>query len=1088
MGSFDPKKKFVSTPHRAGKVERDSDWNNPERGFVRVPHQAGQVQKDSDWNNPARGGRRIVMKVFSVKGLLIAGIFLVLVAGGAAVALWLGLPAVQDQIPAAPMIVTLNQPANGSGAGAGSPVHVSSQVVASHAVISAELWVDNFLAGQTAPIPVATNVYAASLEWTPTPGAHVLIIRATDDQGHIGLSNIVRVDGRVATDSMAMEPFVARGGEMPAELAETYGTTLDEILRHNPELHEQRPLSAGQEVLIPIPAHYEATWGESPPDAPLPQNIGVAAAEISPLGFWFGTAFSPAPPAPPAPSGLSAAAAGCDVSLAIDDNSVDEAGFFLYRLGPSSPAFERIATLGPHDGEGPFSYLDAQLSGTYHYYAAAFNSAGESPGAMVKVTLPSESCGTTEWGGDLSLAGNLLVSPIVADQAYFYASVNGGQWRRVPHDPNSFLPAVQGGYDVSPYLADLTASAGGMLTTLSLDGWGWGGGALLSIGQGSLTTTPQMGVPDVGGLYLWTALQGSSSVNVVLSPSTKLPMYFSEEVVFTKPANFAFRWKTGSPGATSGRWEVSRSPYFLPSLILGEGVAEVKSGPEGYSYFNIPFDDLLALTANIGDQAAAPLMQGPVAFGSEQALNLEAGQSVALSQPLLPAFGAGGGQITGEALAPSNLPPIAGGVQDEYYVRLTPMIGNQIAGESSNTVIARYDPEAVGGVDFEIPYLGPEYYTPLYEVEILDYTQGAMENGNDWGCVTVVKVIPGSMADTMFAFEVNEKICPEAWSGDNAWYDKLGEDLGVVGGWLEKGLEYAAKAWQDIKAFAIKTLMKVTGLEAVCELAEDAVLPEGACYTVVSAAVDVGLASMGIPPTLPNFDKLMDEGLDYAVELAAQEALKELPGCVGPCADAVKDKLREALEAGIDAVAGQSVAPSCVSEDEAHAHGREPWCPPDGLIVKPSMGSVDSPPAVLVRLTRRADVPDPANLPVCNLSIDAVYTISAGGWTKDNPQFSASPFTGRFLAIPPLAPGESIDVAVALNGFNVVDFPWESYIGSPWAFHDAFTMVWSGTSHGQASASFVIPPGYAQSSPPAPCAPVVIGEEKGAQGSGWKLK
>ena len=102
MGSFDPKKKFVSTPHRAGKVERDSDWNNPGRGFVRVPHQAGQVQKDSDWNNPARGGRRIVMKIFSVKGLLISGIVLVLVAGGAAAALWLRLPPLQGQNPGAP--------------------------------------------------------------------------------------------------------------------------------------------------------------------------------------------------------------------------------------------------------------------------------------------------------------------------------------------------------------------------------------------------------------------------------------------------------------------------------------------------------------------------------------------------------------------------------------------------------------------------------------------------------------------------------------------------------------------------------------------------------------------------------------------------------------------------------------------------------------------------------------------------------------------------------------------------------------------------------------------------------------------------
>ncbi len=188
------------------------------------------------------------MNIFSVKGLLITGVLLALVAGGLLTAWVLRLAEPASQVPAAPMIVSLTQPANGSGAGAGSTVHVSSQVVASHAVISAELWVDNFLAGQTAPIRVATNVYTASLEWTPTPGAHVLVIRATDDQGHIGLSNIVRVDGRVATNSMAMEPFVARGGETLEALAQTFGTTVPAIQTYNRGLSEGQALEPGQEL------------------------------------------------------------------------------------------------------------------------------------------------------------------------------------------------------------------------------------------------------------------------------------------------------------------------------------------------------------------------------------------------------------------------------------------------------------------------------------------------------------------------------------------------------------------------------------------------------------------------------------------------------------------------------------------------------------------------------------------------------------------------------------------------------------------------------------------------------------------------
>ncbi len=263
-------------------------------------------------------------------------------------------------------------------------------------------------------------------------------------------------------------------------------------------------------------------------------------------------------------------------------------------------------------------------------------------------------------------------------------------------------------------------------------------------------------------------------------------------------------------------------------------------------------------------------MQGPVLFGSEESLNLGVGESVAL----LPSFGA----AAEPSLAFGGVPALGGGLANEYYVRVTPMIGNQIAGEASNTVIVRYDPEAEPPPDISIPMLGPEFYTSLYTVEILDYTPGATEDPNQWGCVEFVKVEPNSPAD-IIGYEAGDHECPPAYTGEGyQGWKGVKKDLNKLGGYLEKGANWAAKAWQDIKAFAIKTLMKVTGVEALCEFAEDAVLPEGACYNVISAAVDVGLASMGIPPTLPNFDKLMDEGLDYAVELAAEEALKENSG------------------------------------------------------------------------------------------------------------------------------------------------------------------------------------------------------------------
>lgn len=62
---------------------------------------------------------------------------------------------------------------------------------------------------------------------------------------------------------------------------------------------------------------------------------------------------------------------------------------------------------------------------------------------------------------------------------------------------------------------------------------------------------------------------------------------------------------------------------------------------------------------------------------------------------------------------------------------------------------------------------------------------------------------------------------------------------------------------------------------------------------MVSTGVDVGLAAIGVPPTLPNFDKLMDEGADYLAATVADES--GIPG-----ADIVT---KEALKQGIKDVA-----------------------------------------------------------------------------------------------------------------------------------------------------------------------------------------
>jgi hypothetical protein len=57
------------------------------------------------------------------------------------------------------------------------------------------------------------------------------------------------------------------------------------------------------------------------------------------------------------------------------------------------------------------------------------------------------------------------------------------------------------------------------------------------------------------------------------------------------------------------------------------------------------------------------------------------------------------------------------------------------------------------------------------------------------------------------------------------------------------------------------------------------------CHLALEAALDTGLAAMGLPPSLPNFDQLVDKGLDYL-----EDELVEETGIPPELLDAVKAK------------------------------------------------------------------------------------------------------------------------------------------------------------------------------------------------------
>jgi hypothetical protein len=240
---------------------------------------------------------------------------------------------------------------------------------------------------------------------------------------------------------------------------------------------------------------------------------------------------------------------------------------------------------------------------------------------------------------------------------------------------------------------------------------------------------------------------------------------------------------------------------------------------------------------------------------------------------------------------------------------------------------------------------------PLFAIDIVNFTPPIFEDPNDWGCVTVTGYTPGLPSLIRDAYPVGTRVCPKSYKGKGEQITSFGEFVEFAADKVTGAWDWIGEKFDEIKAAAVDTVMKYTGVRALC----GQVGMESECRQVASTALDAGLATMGIPPTIPSYNELVDKGVDYAVDVAVEEIQASTGApCIGPC--------RDALEAGVkefaDKAKRQAGKQACVGEEEAHMHGKEPLCLP-GIEVSPAPGAVYAPPMLTVRVTRRPEIPDP---------------------------------------------------------------------------------------------------------------------------------
>jgi hypothetical protein len=436
-----------------------------------------------------------------------------------------------------------------------------------------------------------------------------------------------------------------------------------------------------------------------------------------------------------------------------------------------------------------------------------------------------------------------------------------------------------------------------------------------------------------------------------------------------KSLQWWFQAITTAPGAVTGkfRWEMSRAPFpefaaWQP--IPGYGYTGSASGVQ----FPITLDSYAPrppdwpVTVSASAQPAPTVGGRGSGAGSGGAPPPTFSQTSSLPADLLMPKSAGRGQAVVAAKPSAKLP-----VSLSLYVRVVALdkAGNA-ADLPSNQVELRFGP-AEKAPPFD---MNPKYWP---EVSFVSYrpVQGYTF---DWQCwvkaskditapdFLTAGVNAGTTDKTVVLFhEGDTRNSCEKDDGNivDDFVDAVGGFVDLLGSFVN----WVSNAYSSLKAEVASKLV------SVIPGCSDSTVCQGA----VQAGLNAGLAALGMPPDLPDFEQLQAMGEGYLVDAVAQQvaAQTNLPFAE----DAAKTALKEFIDKGKESLQGGS--------------GSSPWIPDDSKQYKPLL------------LTLAVSNPSTAG------STPAMYLeVSEPGGSRYEP---------RTVAVPGLAPGQSVNVSIALK-------------------------------------------------------------------------
>ena len=341
-----------------------------------------------------------------------------------------------------------------------------------------------------------------------------------------------------------------------------------------------------------------------------------------------------------------------------------------------------------------------------------------------------------------------------------------------------------------------------------------------------------------------------------------------------------FRWRSALPGVTGGRLQVSLAPFARVGETDYDPCKPSARGAEPILSLDFP--------AARGRWTATP----PVDFHTLLATRR--------------------GRAAGPGVDVHTAEKLAAGMP--VYVRVLPLVGTRVEcntrriGAPPEVKLARLllsfkgtpSPDPTITSPGPIIYSGPVFnagrpdlkHTPCY-VALKDHKLPVKLPGDlffpssatSWD----VSVWAAGGASWGQTFKKGSGFCQKQGDDDAGWLesavDSFSSVISAVVDAIGNVVNFTSKLWESIQDSVVAAVGDVIGKLSFGLINCGEGTP---CRAALETGLEVALASMGVPPDLPNFDQLVDQGFDY---MAAQVASQV--GVPTELVDYASDKSRE---------------------------------------------------------------------------------------------------------------------------------------------------------------------------------------------------